>query len=607
MSRQQRYYIKLSPVRRGQAPRFVEVDPVTLSLDTVCQLWVRDHSSRDASAAFRPVHGAEALVNRGLDVVQLEETVRDIFDQYRDVFAGLGEIGQNLWSETIEQLGFTNLIQALAEGHVGHANEVLQSTLYGLLSTLSNLAARLEESIRSAVVHEDVYDKVIATTGEFERIEEQFAVKWAIAASTVVSVVARLSEIEANVSKFREHAANERAEWSELIRDENEIAQSLGFLEGDQDQDGFLITAFDYLQDSSSRSREFMEDLVARAQEHVRKWRAVQQDAQIAWKELYDAHDQEILLQQAEMDNLLVDLQEASGHVRDYEAQFGDKTIRPYVFEGGKLITHEEYSRAERHLRDPQWSPRNCERRIGSLFAAAFNLVSSTEPRLPDDLCRVLNDTERCIKQVERMWRIHEESSLALTASGVEQVGRLTASAITAGMPSSSEDAPLAEPTEPASEAVVVINEARADELYEQVICVALVLTCNFYPQAGSTSQSMLQVLAQLNRCTPEEARAYRSAITARISDSEYCETVAELKQVTGRWRCSRMRWLACPWFRGDGTVRHQRKYKLTEASIEFADALLARYNLTREGIRRAYTDARQASRNRRKDEKAVQ
>ena len=164
-----------------------------LNVGTLTQLFER---SKDKDGhRWIPLSGMETVVNTGLDMTGMQETLQTILDQYEAVFAASDE-GKKLWDEVIATLDFKGVFAAIGSGEMVNASFLWQDVLYKLLSAFSELVTLIGSQGRTLSGTYAAIDRHVETDESRDDVTTDFLLEWATSAIELVRVVNAISSIE---------------------------------------------------------------------------------------------------------------------------------------------------------------------------------------------------------------------------------------------------------------------------------------------------------------------------------------------------------------------------------------------------------------------------
>ncbi len=289
--------------------------------------------------------------------------------------------------------------------------------------------------------------------------------------------------------------------------------------------------------------------------------------AQASWQTNVGSNKEKLVGKHARIQQLVREIEDASRRMRDHEKRWGNKTIRPYDSpnEGDTpLVERAVYEQAREYLSDHRWGPLACRQRIQGQLNAVLTILEQ-EPALSSELKSLIEQAENYITDIERTWQ-PEESDPESDPDTVNP-----------------DENDLNEP-EPEGET------PRVDELYELIICVGYVLTCNHHFFAQGTIKAMLETIQFLDRCSKAEISEYKQRLTERSQRNSEMDVVGKGKKLKPRWQKSRRRWVRYCYNKAKGSWG----LKLAQKAGPQAKRLLAKHGLTADDIRQAHERKRE-------------
>lgn len=572
----QRYFIKVPrPVERGGEYEYVEVDVERLNPRVIRELWTRTtRGGRDAHSQFRPAHGAEALIGDALDVTELTALFDELVAQMRHALLAFGDAGDAIRKEIVDPLDLRPVFDALAKGHVRVARDALSGILYALMSGTASVAEALSQKEILASGLGAAVDAFDATVAVRDTLEGKLYFDWALAAETLNTTVTELTAHEREFRGILDEVTSGRDAWRKLLAEDHPtIRAALEFL--DRSETSFVLTTFGWRRDPPPRADA--EALIAQARTHIQACRG---QADIVRK-TYDGLHARLGASLAKKEDILArcaTLSESQRRLRGLAARFPTNAARPYAVQDGKLISQEEYERAEQYLRDAQWAPLTAQQRLVGLLSSASTFMAQP-PSLPREVVRVLEHAEGEIRVTEAEWAEAAPAPPPAPTDADEEDAEGVAELTPA-------------PTGLDEDGATAITPARAEELYELVICVGYVLTCSSAHLAASTIHAMLKVVRYLGRCSELEALHSRGAVRALAYRASEVETVSETRNVNARWKQSQARWISYK----PGRAAFA-SLKLARSAEEGALRLLAKHGITPTAIKDAHQRKREEQR----------
>jgi hypothetical protein len=128
-------------------------------------------------------------------------------------------------------------------------------------------------------------------------------------------------------------------------------------------------------------------------------------------------------------------------------------------------------------------------------------------------------------------------------------------------------------------------NLVRQNELYEMLVAVAYVKTCNAKTIMGSNIKNMLKLLFLLGKVTEAEAADHPS-LSALVEQANQVTWLQDGTSISEGWRTISTHFMA---YESQDGLRRHKKLKLTQSAQNFGQAMMQKYGLTVESVKAAY------------------
>lgn len=277
----------------------------------------------------------------------------------------------------------------------------------------------------------------------------------------------------------------------------------MGFLNGDADNDGFLIVAFAYLKDHATHKSAHVKNLLARAKSIVRKYESAKKRVAELWENDFGGKKSELLAKQKQVEDLLLSFENATRVMSECKRLLGEKTARPYDA-GIGLINKEDFQKAESLVSNFHWTPSEQKKKLNELIVSAITLLEV--PGFPDGMLEALARAEAEVKKLDVLFN---------AGTDVEEKAK-----------------PVGAPAGASG------NEA----LYEMAIAIGGVTACNHYQMGVTTPRTIFDILCILGKCGHDNGN-FLIQLSGKIKEDS--EEISDQKKVCARWKESGKTWVA--------------------------------------------------------------
>ncbi len=541
------YFIRL-PGKNGFV--FVEVDLDKLKSSVLTDIYERADSV--GKSRYVKAMGADLRITDGVDTSSLLETVQTVTEQCRDNLQQIGESGGQVYA-LLECLNIAGMLETLGRMDCHGAEDQAREALYAFMSKACELAQKMADCQANAQNAMDGIDGMHEVGVLAAKENDEFYLTWAKACEDLVNLVACLDGMESDLQTHLEDFTKARTEWMRVL----EAAQTEAVLFLDSGTNSFMLRTFSYRDTPEGRPE--MVEAVRKAVEYIEQLNTQKDWAQDAWL-VYDRKVFTVIApRRLEIQRLCTELGDAWKRLNEKE-RAPDNVPRPHQVHDG-LISEELYQHAQRLMHDPKWGKRTTEKRLTTLIDK-IDEQRGTKPELPTEVREVVKVALRHIELVQEQWR--RDSTPAPPA--VAQIPDATFKA----------DAPRCDQT------------AAPDQVYEMVVAIGYVVTCRTNVFCGTTANAMLKTLAILGKISEEDVKRYSADINDRVRRERSPNPIPD-GGIVQAFKTNTERWIF---------YRNQKGIwinKLTRASEEFAMELMRKHELTREGIKTAFHQMREA------------
>ena len=553
-------------------PRKKDLEPIEIDLPRLKELGISvigrifqrvsmHQGARNETFVEVPGLGVDA---RQVDISPLREALEDIMLQWREALLAGGETGKKTWKE-IKELGFQDLLEALAKGDIQASQEALQNLLYSLLSSTSTLAGDLERALQTSSGMFASVDRLGKSLEDGDEIQMAILEGWAEAAKQIITLVSRVRGREAEIRELRQMIAEKRKSSEALLC---EVSKWRNFLEGDNRNQGFLILAFDYSQRPDSIQESTVRDALDQASSIVSSYRDTLARIENEWATEFDEWKTDLLGAESECRECARLMNMAMNAMRDIDKKLNKTTARPFDLD---LITIEDFELAESYRRNPEWAPIACSQRLTRLAIATIELIDA-RPQLPSDLEDTMNRTAESIDMLNELLNIVPEplqgDDVQMTADGKDAA-----------------------------------SGDRLEEVIEMVTAVGYITTGQkSHPFWRNTAEAMLDILQIMGHCTEDEVELYKARLRKHLENSKNSEELNGAKGTAELWKKSKKMWIC---MRVQLPIGPRLFYKLTKRYQPLGKELLEKHGLDAaqiERVKKERSDARQEQYRRNKE-----
>ncbi len=554
MAKDRRIYIKvIGPAGNEQ---YVAVDPGTLAIDTITQLYVRSSDMEGAavgqSIQYFPI--PSTWKPQAPSITKLLATLEEILSTARGQLEGF-ENNNGL----IDALGSKELWQKLLEhmnlGQIELATKVLTELLWEIAGVAVGAAAGFDHLTKKAAGHE-AHATVVAQVLETEarHLEEHYLV-WGAAADSLIQCLKKLEEqlltakqITGSVEialKPRQKLAEQSRELLTTLKQFNRAAGEFLFGEGNTEAPDFTL----------------INSMIAAIRE-------LEVQTQTAWEDARGKFSGNSASVSSKLSALAAEFGGAQVRLQIFEQQHpSPQDVRPWQF-SPDIITKTDYERAAAIVYT-SWTDlaREVEQVLGN--GRAF---LSSRPSIPSELAAAIEAAEN--RYIPRLIALAEVDTTKPTNPPVEPGTTPPLSqSVSSDLPS--------------------VRTERYSEILELVAAVAYVLTCNKSIIAGSNTRNILQVLFLLDMVSTEEADRDQE-IHAMLELSKQVTQVEDGGKPIEIWQTATTHYIA---YRNSWEKGNRLKLKLAFAGKKFGAEMLKKHGLTEEQVRNSYKLFADASR----------
>ncbi len=577
-------YLRL-PVPEDREPRFIRVDFDRLDKSALGILYERSKTGSGRSPnQYVRILGSECWLNTPADTSEIKGVARDILDQISVSLQGFGQAGKMIQEQILDPFCLEPFIDALAKSDSSLAAEELQALLYAFMGGLGTIANELSHTDQLASGMTLAFEAEQASVDDSKAFRDNLYLEIAALAEKIIKTVEKLKELESKLEMSVLEIDEALQQWTNLIDTSNpQILEASNFLDGD---DSFILRAFNYRREPEKYTISIVEGDIKTAEHHSALCRKNEENAVGIWAEKKEYADNQVLPESQSIKLLTQSLAEIRKRFNDILAMLPADSPKAFMVLGS-IISKETYQKAEKLLKDSHWSTEawGCQRRLESLVESALSLVKH-RPRLPKTLVSIVGNAEDAIKELKKLL---ERSAIPTSVVVEVQPQEISRTNFTYDTPESRD--PVAnlelDETTPVTSHQIECNPQRLEQLYELLICVGYVATCNNRYVSSSRVHTLLRIMTQANLCSEAEAIAYSESIKERVkeNDSERIEDTKKTK-VSDRWEKSKARWLIY-----DIMTKPPRwgAIKLTRCSMALALSLMTKYGLKEDQISLAH------------------
>ena len=538
-----RFFIKV-PQIDGAPDEVVPVDPNRLHRGVINQLYQRANIQQGKQ--LLPVLGSERIINQFLDVSSLQAKLQEIVNDCEGTLDGFGESGKTVFKEMLQPLqALSDFMKAVAIDNLELAEEILTQFGYDIMSGSAVVGRLLSLNTNQASAMTVAYDNVVNLVENAPLVVHDMALEWASEAEIVLKKVEDLRLVEENLDTIHTEISGERNKLFQRIECVSETSTTNRLLQN------FLVQTRSYLLEESDRSSQVdMETLLNQSEKAIQEIEGVETEIQKSWQSSSLHFQNNILVDDKEVTKLVSELERATRNVRDLRERFvkiAGGSTRPCDFNDAP-ISSEQYQKVEEIMAAREWAPRTLQKRLSEKLIGLRHVLAETL-NLPDNTKDLIHASKMRVEQITSLLQKDEVVAVIQKVSPMN----LSLDEI----------------------AVVTLNSTRLQELYELLICVGFVLTCNRKQlfQAYSVG-SMIRLLKYLGLTDDEEVDLYKIALK-QIVDRNVEECL--MKDACDRWSKSQEQWIRYDVKR---KVRPFR-FKLTSVTASLAETLLEKYELS--------------------------
>jgi len=440
------------------------------------------------------------------------------------------------------------LIEALAHDNVDLAEEAIEKLKYSLMTEFAKLVSQNERLAQQASLTE-LYHTTWEHLNEAERSDYT---NWMNSILEYTKTLDELVDLEVEFRLVKDVIETERKNWECMLKDSDSgLSQPLNDL--DNDETGFIVTAYQYSEKGNEDSEEIA-TLLVEAQLNIEACRAIEIVAQSKWAENFERYQRAVLSRQPETERLILSLKKLNSTLRSLEEEYPPGTLRPFQVPG-TTISAADYKAATEALHSYDWGPETIGNKLRSLRMSCESILGE-KPELSENAQYVIRMAERQITSIEEALIKEKPAPTKKRAKGKT----------------------VEVPSQPQAE----IDPKRLEEICEMVYAVTHILTCRPLMLAATTIESALEILVFLKKITDSEHATYLQAINARLLHPDEVEVITDPKGgfLTERWKQSTATWLqyklsAWKWF----------GYKMTRTVGQSHSHLAEKYGLDAESV----------------------
>ncbi len=596
------YYLRY-PTPDGKGYDYVQVDASRLDRGTL-QLFQRV-AARGQSFKYMRVNGQETFFERPMDTHGLTDLLYDFEQQCNGILDTCGEAGQLVKAELMGILNLQQVLQAIANSDELEAISLLKEKLYSFMSGISTIADKLCKTDQVASGMTVAYDNATQALENSDSIALVIYKPWADCAKWIAITHDEIVSLRQQLTELKERAEAAKANWESMLTMENQcVADAIQFLKL---KDNCFLEELYCVLGGAPPDPGFKQQ-VEEARRHLGAIAQAQKDAQ----QLFTQSQTDI---RDDLDQHATVLKQVMVHWHtqigtfDWYQQFAKNGVLkpPHLFLPGKYIDTNEYEFAELVAASEDWRPQRLGNEL-ELLVASIERLFYTPPQLTEHVADVVQATERYLGMLPEILEAepqpeptHEPAEPAPQSEPGESETFREPEPLTpplAAEPSGPQSAqpPLADLEDESSEIPLPVpesyDEARAQELYELIICAGYVITCNDKFIASSSVNSLLETVQLLKKCSKDEAGTFAPVLRTMVADPTQSENLKGEKApvIKKRWELSTKTWLIY-----DVNQRSARRntIKLTSGQFQHAYNLMVKHDLTIDNIRRAYESKR--------------
>lgn len=505
-----------------------------------------------------PVMGLSLFADDEQPSLALEpliDAVREHSLNLTEIVNQADESGEILRQMVLQNLKILELLESINQGNLDAGHVILDKMYYGLMSSLSELATRLETTARQASNVEIAFETLTASDERIRRLYEDWAHQIHVlidASRPITDMQARLAELMPQINEWQ----TERL--AKMSLDNPVVAHALDFFQNNPSHT-FQLEVFKWRRGGIARSD--IEHTVAAAKpclanlgdirhEFLDSYQALSEVAQLLLKGL--------ISYRVAMDNF----SRACQAIVQIRRELPKDAVPPFEVVPDR-VTQLQFAEALVLLRDREWAPRTLRDRIDGQISLIgdFLTAETAQVAYPDTYQALFDRVAADVEEIERELSAPPPSQPVVSLPCVQTLAVVSDRNVTAAVPSE-----------------------RLQLIYEQLICVGYVLTGqNSNPMHSSSINSLLLTLALIPGYLPEDdLEGLRKAIEPYFRACGE-SIVIKYDEVKKQLVKNPVRWLIYQRKRMAGQA-----YKLTNRGGRGVAALMTKHGLTSEMIRTA-------------------
>jgi hypothetical protein len=594
---EQRYFI-LIPASGSVKRDFIPVDPATLHLGIITEIWTLGDRGQKVRA-----HGAENAVTTGLDITALLEMWGQIESQMQSSFSAEKGKASEVAADLLGSLRkLPEILELLASGQLVAATAALEGFGYGLLTAGSNAVASLQEAenrLESSGGTVESFVKQIGILDQGELFKRKLD-SWTEDYETFLSLIIALDENEKELRRLIGALSEDTAVWVAQSEGTDPHLQATLEALGDGEH-GLAARINRFLIEKEAGDVAAITARIAHARSEIAKWHSAIDDSltmREMWLEDAKPHlDQRFEVSDRSIGRLSILLEALDRH--EQESPDGLSADEALI---GR-IQPDQLQLADKHRASGPWSSSfDAKQRFVELYSAIDRLLA-VEPKLTEKAVRVFERAEHQIERAEALILELTQGPLGEPAPPTEPEAAKPAPAPKAASKVESPSAtngkkPRAvRPNKTAAQA----SKRRLEEIYEMLLAVGAVAYCGTrqaYSTMG-TIASLMGILQRVGAITEAEADEHKASLQAMLDRKSH--NMVEKPLDTSRndggriqaWEelpCSDVHWIKFQQGRGKSKVKFWY-VRLLSSARELGLEMCTKYNLDPEDIR----DARSA------------
>ncbi|GEM_PF-7103821 len=483
------YFIYIpTPDGYGSPYTIVPTDPLKLHIGVLTSLYTLDikDSKKTGGKIFKPVKGLEHVARPFLDTTDLVQELKGHMQELALELCEGGDVGEHL-TPILEAIQgeLPQLFEHIALGEMHWAEGVLKGFSGKMKDALTKLA--LELKVRDSTIEgvNLTNERLLDTQKSMETYQQDIYINWAAAVEEILLYYGQIMALKEEVAGAFGEAKKSRGQIMSLTDAENpEFTEIMTYLrEGDGE---FTLAVTRFLEDPSSPKD--IQSHIARAHVLMDRARQLEQETRNSWQKTHDTFVP--MMEQISYDIVLHTGRLADAYVRfvRFRTELGANAIKPYELdEIHALCSEVDFNRSLALVMDPQSSGEALKQEIDEQLGRISSLIRKAPPSLPYFMVESFQMTLYTIRMCE------DALSIPHSHGGVS-------------------NHPITE-----SDSNGYVDLKRVETLYEIIIGIAYPLTCSSMNLAQSTIHSMLHIAEKLGRCTEDEVRLYRKALTKRL------------------------------------------------------------------------------------------